>query len=250
MRKKMVKELEKVYAFLDTIKPEVKMNGVVEAISTYLLTDPRGIELVQCIYSGMPLERSFQYLKLMMSHLSTEIQKDEFYRVKMGKGLAPIDPTVLQEKLKVIELPVLSSDKKEKSNGEYEETEIEEKEEKEVDASDKSFKITASDVEFIETAGIKKADYDWYTFSGLRKKKFKYANKEYIVAPGGIVGIGKNKDLQGKHSCCIFDANNKDTAIQLRSKDVNTFLKRCKPFEGDVEAVFNPNPTGHRVAVG
>lgn len=197
----MVKELEKVYAFLDTIKPECKTNDVVEAIRKYLLADPNGIQLVQNVYSGMDL--------------SASLKNFEDFLMGLQNG-AMVSPNIIN--VDVVE-PLCVT-------------------------------VTASDVEFIETAGIKKADYDWYTFSGLRKKKFKYANKEYIVAPGGIVGIGKNKDLQGKHSCCIFDANNRDTAIQLRSKDVSTFLKRCKPFEGDVEAVFNPNPTGHRVAVG
>ena len=197
----MVKELEKVYAFLDTIKPECKTNDVVEAIREYLLADPNGIQLVQNVYSGMDL--------------NVPLKNFENFLMGLQNG-AMVSPNIVN--VGVVE-PLYVT-------------------------------VTASDVEFVETAGIKKADYDWYTFSGLRKKKFKYANKEYIVAPGGIVGIGKNKDLQGKHSCCIFDANNKDIAIQLRSKDVNTFLKRCKPFEGDVEAVFNPNPTGHRVAVG
>ena len=197
----MVKELEKVYAFLDTIKPECKTNDVVEAIRKYLLADPNGIQLVQNVYSGMDL--------------SASLKNFENFLMGLQNG-AMVSPNIVN--VDVVE-PLCVT-------------------------------VTASDVEFIEIAGIKKADYDWYTFSGLRKKKFKYANKEYIVAPGGIVGIGKNKDLQGKHNCCIFDVNNRDTAIQLRSKDVNTFLKRCKPFEGDVEAVFNPNPTGHRVAVG
>ena len=229
MRIKMKHELDEVNAFLDNITPdvpnsnvifpEVKVNGVVEEIANYLLTNPNGIGLVQSVYSGMPLDAAFEHLKIKILEIQVAIQTDEAIRMKLGKGMEPVVE---------VEMPVLSSTE---------------------EVKDDRILITASNVEYIETASIKQSDYDWYTFSGLRKKKFKYANKEYVVAPGGIVGIGKNPDLQGKHSCCIVEDSG-DHAIQLKSKDVNLFKKRCVPFEGDVEAIFNPNPTSYRVSVG
>lgn len=216
-----MKELEKVYACLDAqlITPEEKTNGVVEAIKHYLLTNPLGIQLVQNIYSGIDVGFGINNFHNWCQQLQQSIKNDELLKQKFGEGMSAISDEDLAIRVAQMEATLTP------------------------------VRIMASDVQEVETASVKQDDYDWFTFSGCRKKKFKYANAEYIVSPGSLVGISKTPDLQGKHLCCIVN-DGRDKAIQLKSKDVNLFKKRCTPFTGETNAIFNPNPTGNPVAVG
>lgn len=195
----MKEELLGLYDLLDNInnssviKPEAKTNGVVEKIKDYLLTDPRGIQLVSLIYSGMDLTRALTDFNSFVLSIQNKILNNSEEKVALLQGLSPI------------------------TNEELEENECDY-------FAEMPFTLCLCSVNNIEESNINKEDYNWSVYAGKKSKTFNYKENAYTITPKSMVGFSKDK-IYGKTSCIIL--NDKNT-FKVVSRDLSCLKKCCK----------------------
>lgn len=99
----------------------------------------------------------------------------------------------------------------------------------------------------LETAAIKHSNFDWYRFTGARRKRYKYGKSEWTLNPNSLVGISKACDFRNKHSLCIPEQSKTHT-IDITKHNADLLKKKCKPFTGNIAAITTPTPGTRRVA--